>query len=497
MKILKRLLPCVVVMTIASSCDMDININPNQVAVTSADQLLPAAILKASRMESNDFGFLGGFWSGHWGKAYDVAGSALGAANSSLEQIITYTITPDFSSNAWEDSYLNLYNLNLIAQQDGFSASPVYVGIAKVLQGYHYLRLVDNYNNVPFSEALSPKLYTPKYDNGKDVYKGAIALINEGIQNLKQGGAAPTNDDIMFKGDVNNWIRLANTLKLRSLIHLSEANESAYITEQISIIQNEGTGFLVADALVNPGFTTAESAQLNPFWSTYYRNFNGAITNLSMGVRPTRFLIEQYKTFSDPRLAQIYNAVNGEYNGVVLGQTTADATQNYGFTSSLKGPLENNNLAAGLIKSGTQSLVFFSAAESYFLQAEAAYRGWINGSAANLYGSGIKASFTYLGLSVTTADSYIAQESVAYNQSLNQIITQKWLALNGITAFEAWNDYRRLGIPAAPGSASVASGVRPYRLLYPNSELNANPVQVRLQNVTNGTDRNTRVFWQP
>jgi len=498
MKILKIKIVVLLFVTTLYSCNMDINVNPNEVATTSADQLLPAALLRAATLDNTDIGFLGGFWGGQWGKAYDVAGSAAGATTSTLDQVSGYAITNKFAANIWEDSYLNLYNLSLIENQEGFNASPAYIGIAKIMKGHQYLRLVDFYNNIPFSEALDPTNHAPKYDQGEEVYKGAIAMLTAGINAIKQGGGLPGADDILFGGNMVSWIKLGNSLKLRALIRMSEVAQQDYIREQMDIIRQEGSGFLTADALMNPGFTTAASAQLNPFWSTYYRNFNGAVTNLNQGVRPTRYLLSFYEERHDPRLDQLYNMVNGHYAGVVLGQLTADPTQNYGVTSSFKGPLDGNNQPAGLFKSATQPLVFFSAAESYFLQAEAAQRGWLNtGAAADFYQQAIAASFDYLGVAKEELQPYLEQVNVRFDNSIEKIIEQKWLALNGIDGAEAWNDYRRLGFPDVPASAAVSVGVRPYRLLYPESEVNANPEEVNKQQVTSGTNYNTRVFWQP
>jgi len=482
---------------------MDINVNPNEMVTTTAGQLLPAAILKAAALDNTDMNLLGAFWSGQWGKAYDVTGSyvigsLLVSTTSTLDQVASYGITSRFANDIWEISYLNLYNLSLIEKEQGLVAGPFYVGMAKILKGYTFLRLVDFYNNIPFSEALDPSNPAPIYDDGETVYKGAIALITEGIAHIKQGGIAPAADDILFGGDMDQWARFGNTLKLRALIRMSEIEQDAYIREQLGIIQQEGSGFLLADAFVNPGFSTAASNQLNPFWNGYYRNFTGSVTTLNQGLRPTRYLLSFYAEHNDPRMKQIYNTVNGQYAGVVLGQLTADPSQNFGVTSSFKGPLDNDSQGGGLVKSATQPLLFFSAAESYFLQAEAAQRGWISdGNAEQYYLDSVRTSFAYLGVPSAIFQSYVAQPSVRFNNSLERIIEQKWLAMNGIDGAEAWNDYRRLALPDAPGSVAVSEGIRPYRLLYPESEVNANPEQVNRQQVTSGTDYHNRVFWQP
>jgi hypothetical protein len=51
----------------------------------------------------------------------------------------------------------------------------------------------------------------------------------------------------MFQGDMEQWVRFANTIKLR--IAIRESN-----TTEIAAIYAEGSGFITDDVLVNPGY---------------------------------------------------------------------------------------------------------------------------------------------------------------------------------------------------------------------------------------------------
>lgn len=78
--------------------------------------------------------------------------------------------------------------------------------------------------------------------------------------------------------------------------------------------------------------------------------------------------------------------------------------------------------------------------------------------------------------------SYNAQSAVAFNNTIGRIIQQKWLALNSISSIEAWNDYRRLGIPAIPNSLDAPSPTaRPLRFMYPESERQTNNTEATKQ----------------
>ncbi len=489
--------------TMMTACNLDINDNPNKAVTSDAEFLLPPAILKLTNYETITLNELGSFFGGYWGKANDVTIGGGGGTNSYLDMIINYSISDEFATQVWEQAYTNIYNIKLIEDAEE-NRNPAYAGMAKIMRGWYFYRLVDHYNNVPFTEASNPNNTQPKYDKGEFVYQQATQLITEGINLLKNapvGSKFPKSDDILFNGNTKSWIQLGNTLKLRALIHQSEVASSSYIQEQMQLIQQEGSGFLQINALVNPGYST-NANQINGFWNAFYRTTNNNEVNAYRGYRPTRFLIEAYKKVNDPRLAQNYTAVDGDYKGVVFGQPTNDISQNYAVTSALKGPSENSNQPAGLLKSATQSSVLFSAAESYFLQAEAAQRGWLTaGSVKQYYENAIRSSFDYLGLSAAAFQSFISQEQVQLDQApnaLTRIIEQKWLALNGIDGAEAWNDYRRLGIPAAPGSllASADGTVHALRLRYPASEVNNNKPAVSAEGNIVGTSPEFRVFWQ-
>ena len=369
------------------------------------------------------------------------------------------------------------------------------------MQGWHFLRLVDIYNNIPFDDALQgTKFPTPRYETGQAVYQKSINLITEGINEVKAAAADVTiaRADIIFNGAKPLWAKFGNTIKLRALIRQSEKNNQAYITAEIQKIVAEGSGYLEINQHVTlkPGYENT-AGKINPFWETYYRNVQGATTAAYDNLRPTSFLIDQYKQRNDPRLAKIYQAVAGDYKGVLFGNPNAALEYNRTATSALRGPLENGNAPAGLLKSALQPLVLMGAFESLFLQAEAAQRGWITGNAKLLYEQGIQSSFAYTDVPASAFSTYNAQQAVNFDQAANKIdliISQKWLSMNGTNGIEAWSDYRRLGLPAIPNSLQAPSAdARPLRLMYPESERQTNNAEASKQ----GGDQVTvdKVWW--
>ncbi len=125
--------------------------------------------------------------------------------------------------------------------------------------------------------------------------------------------------------------------------------------------------------------------------------------------------------------------------------------------------------------------------EVCFDLAEAALKGWnVGGSASSWYNKGIQASFDewqvfgtyqsdvnkYYG-AVKDYSTYIAQPTVAFNNTLQRIIEQKWIA-SWQACNEAYMDWRRTGYPEINIGWSSFRGAIPVRFAYDNTELQNN-----------------------
>jgi len=488
------------VLTVSCESFLDVNVNPNAPVSENLtlSSKLPAALNSTANQESVQLNQLGAFWGGYWGTASE--------ALASFNDIKFYDGVGIRGSRdgiqIWENTYNILLYYKLIKDQAEEEASLFYAGISKIMMGWHFIRLVDIYNNVPFDEALQgTNVPQPMYQPGQEVYRKSIDLITEGIQDIRSASVSPSNDDIFFGGNKTLWAKFGNTIKLRALLQQSEvSSQNGYISAEIQKIIQEGSGFLGVgeNAYSNPGYLNT-SGKMNPFYETYYRNAGGATVANHTSIRPTEYLIGKYQALNDPRLEWIYQPANGTFKGVRFGNPVADEAYNAENTSALKGPVENDGRPAGLLKSFNQPTVILSSFESLFLQAEAVERGWISGSAATYYGQAIAESFAYIGIDGDDAAAYTEQPGVSLGgatDKIGRIIEQKWLAMNSINSFQAWNDFRRLGLPDFPNSDSAPSaGARPLRLMYPETELQTNREEVNRQG---GDDIiRDRVWWDP
>jgi len=484
-----------------SSCEkfLDVNDNPNSPVTENLalNAKLPAALMSTVSQNTRLINPLSSLWAGYWGTTSEATNLFF---NEKTYNGVGIRGTRD-GIQIWEGSYNTLLYYQLMKVQAQQENALFYSGIAKIMQAWHFIQLVDMYNNIPFDEALQGTQYiSPRYEDGKTVYEKSVNLITEGINDIKGASAAdlPGAADIIFGGNRLMWAKFGNTLKLRAMIHQSEANNQAHIVAEIQKIVQEGSGFLGVgeNANANPGYLNT-TGKMNPYWESYYRNVGGQTTN-HISLRPTQYVINKYQSLNDPRLAAIYVALSGGvYKGVLFGNPTVDNQYSAVNTSAFKGPVENNNAPAGLFKSFNQPSVLLGSFESLFLQSEAAQRGWIAGTAKTFYDQGIAESFKYIGLTAGAANTYASQGGVNLDQATNkiqQIITQKWLSLNSISSLEAWTDFRRLGFPDFPNSLQAPSSLdRPLRLMYPESERQTNSGQTDQQ----GNDVVTagRIWW--
>jgi len=472
---------------------LDIN-SPNPNAATSATPELVitnAMTVTASGQVANvalaPTLFLSG-WMGYWAPSGSYAPS-----NTDVASYFSTTQTPNV---LWIQSYRNLEDYYYVETSAKTQQKPFYVAAAKAMKSVVFSQLVDVFNNVPYTDAFQGTLViNPKYTDAQVIYEDLSNQLDTAATLMASpASVAAENSDVMFDGDNASWIAFANTLRLRLLIRQSQMpGRDAYIKGEIAKIVANGGGFLEVDATINPGYANNDQQQ-NPLWG-YFRTLTGLPTSGGQAdyYRASAYAINTLKAYNDPRLPLIYSTnASGAYVGNVLGSQ-----------SNIPGE-GTSSIGPGLLVSASESAVIISAAESHFLQAEAIVRGYLTGDAKEQYEAGVQASFDYLGAGDATA--YLAQSNANTNWTLATtpatqialIIRQKWIAMDGVTPIEAYNDYRRLHLPSdipisispykSPATAQV-----PVRYLYPVSEYTTNTANVNAQGTIDYYT--SRVFW--
>jgi len=141
-------------------------------------------------------------------------------------------VRPENFDAVWATAYAAvLSDSERLIERAGAAGYARHVGIARVLQAYTMVTLVDYFGSVPMSEALEGDgNLNPALDNGEEIYALAIQnlniaksdlttrLTNDPAQPGRLSPLAPTPQDQYYNNDYARWLRMINTLKLK--IHL-------------------------------------------------------------------------------------------------------------------------------------------------------------------------------------------------------------------------------------------------------------------------------------
>jgi hypothetical protein len=443
----------------------------------------------------------------------------------------SYQYGPSDNTGFWNTSYDIAEDFQyVINSTQGNTIYAKYNAVARIMKSFVFQWIVDQYSDVPYSEALQGSAaVTPKYEKGKDIYpllanqlESAIAIINANPLSL----ALNSSTDPLFAGDMTKWKQFANTIKLRLIVRGTPAATFSSTTFS-------SDGFLSTDAVVNPKYEKSSGRQ-SPSWNSWVTLYTNAVGSRSY--IPSKYVFGFYdghKLSDDARGRAIYldypnTAINqlGVETANLVPKAPATTNAWYSGTTATLPAASSLGNNIGIMKGPDMGEPLMLAAESYFLQAEAAVRGILTSVTPKAaFNNGITASFSYLyklpngstksGYSATdSAAAYITNNSTSYlvnfdqattnEQKIEAIITQKYIANNFINSIEGWNDYRRTGYPksansfvdayasfASTQSASSRPDKLPTRLQYPSTEFSYNP-----DNVPSGVNVfSTLIFW--
>lgn len=427
-----------------------------------------------------------------------------------------------------------------IAMVEGFcesSGEVVPVAVANVIKVAAMSRVTDCYGPIPYSQIGFEGAVKTPYDSQEEVYNKffeELAQARELMLEHKTEKMSPLVDKV-YGGEVENWIRFANSLQLRLALRISYANPTLARQKAEEAIDPANGGVIETNAQ-------------NATWKNYQSSTNAmriAIMYNSHDSRPSAEIACYLNGYNDPRISS-YITECGSAGSPALGgvpyknedgtwQTAPDGTslqyvgirrgwQSFNVTWSIN--FSDINLP------GNTPALWLNASEVCFLRAEAvAVFGWdMGGTAESFYNEGIRLSFENWGVADAYAD-YVADdtsvpaqfydpenlnpwngtipavtikwdESLTAEQKQQKIITQKWLA-NWTLGNEAWADYRRTGYPflipvAYNGSNVVDINRGPQRMPYPSAEYTNNlaNVQQAVAEYLNGPDNlATKVWW--
>ena len=446
-----------------------------------------------------------------------------------------HTLDNNEMSRIWTSFYTQSLK-NIIDAQYRTAEDAEKVNINSVLRIYRvYLMsiITDTYGDAPFSEAglgfLEGK-FNPKYDKQEDIYNAFFLELEDAVNKID-----PTKDkvtgDLIYAGDVTKWQQLANSLRLRFAMRISNVNPTKAQTEFENALAANGGVITDAssDALIKY-MTIAFS-----FGQEAYSDYRGnSLSQLLFGNDPANnpsylcsTFFNQLRQSGDPRTFKISRCYYDGLMSATSPDNRVDITQEMiekgidfsprdpgayswepwptGYDSDICKELAVNNpsvtvtmarevepkLANNFLKSDNPGVVMTSA-EVKFLMAEATVKKWNVGSvsAEDLYKQGVRAAMDFLtdnyGFTATTDaefDAFIQGRGTfghTDNQKLEAINTQAWI-LHFTNPAECWANVRRSGYPKLKSPAEYGFGQYltggteiPVRLCYPVLESSYN-----------------------
>lgn len=426
--------------------------------------------------------------------------------------------------------------------------------ILRIYRVYMMSIITDIYGDAPYSEAgqgYLKEIYNPKYDTQEDIYNDFFTELKDAASALNAANDRITGD-VIYNGDVAKWIKLANSLRLRYAMRISDVASEKARKEFEDALTSEG-GVLTSgsdDALIKYMDISFS------FGQDSYTDYRGnALSQLLFGNDPANnpsylcstFFNQLYNT-KDPRtfmIARFY------YDGL-MSQTSPDnridltdeitgkgiamnpcqpGAFSYdpwpqGYDSDMMKEIAKTNpsvettmaretepkLANNFLR-GDNPGVVMTCAEVNLLLAEASLKKWnTGGTVEGFYSKGVRAAMDFLAdnygydrISDNDFNAYIAGNGIGHTeqQAKAAINTQAWI-LHFTNPAECWANVRRSGYPRLKSPAEYGFGQYltggkdiPVRLCYPTLESSYNKpgYDEALKRMGGKDSWNTHVWW--
>lgn len=404
--------------------------------------------------------------------------------------------------------------------------------VMRIYKVYMMSIITDIYGDAPYSEAgkgYLESIFNPVYDTQKDIYYDFFVELKDAASKLDANKDRVTGD-VIYNGNLSQWKKLANSLRLRYAMRISDVEPEKARVEFLDALQADGG--IIEDA--SDDALIRYIAISFSFGQEAYSDYRGnSMSQLFFGNDPTNNPSYLCSTFfnamydnGDPRTFRIARAYYDGLMSATSPDNRIDLTQEMldmgipfqprdpgaywwepwppGYDSPTLAAMAESNpsiassvapetepkLANNFLK-GDNPGVVMTAAEVKFLLAEATLKEWTSGKGTveALYRQGVRAAMDFLsdnyGCEVVTEqefEDYISANGIGYtfDQKKEAINTQAWLH-HFTNPSEAWanqrrSDYPRLKSPAEYGfSQFLTDGTEiPVRLCYPVLESSYN-----------------------
>lgn len=468
-----------------------------------------------------------------------------------------HMLSDDEMDRVWTTFYTNsIKNLTDAQYRTAQDQGKTNIHAALTIYRVYLMSIItDIYGDVPCKEAGMGFLqgtFNPRYDTQEEIYHSFFQDLTAAVEALDPAKDAITGD-VIYGGNILKWKKLANSLRLRFAMRISNVDPQKAQQEFEAACQADGGIFDSAedDALIkymNIAFSFGQDA---------YGDFRGnALSKLLFGNDPANnpsylcaTLFNQLYNTGDPRTFMLSRCYYDGLMSATSPDNRVDLTQEMvdkgiafqpclpgafswepwptGYDSDILKELAETNpnvtisvaretepkLANNFLR-GDNPGVVMTFAETRFLLAEAALKNWnVDGQTAEaLYEEGVRAAVDFLvtrykcdPVSEEEMNAYLSANGMGHTkeQKMASIHTQAWI-LHFTNPAECWANQRRSGYPklkspAEYGFEQFMTGGKeiPVRLCYPvlESSYNKTGYEEALERMGGKDSWNTPVWW--
>jgi len=487
------------------------------------------------------------------------AGFMMGVNDFGGSNNYNYQLRPDHCAQTYDDFYLYV-----------FKYTSQYIPQCKALERFELAAMMQIANVaaiLPVVTSYGPAQYscvlegsdTYYYDSEETIYKRLFQDLKEAVEWLKDFRDSSPSQDLLddFKradkvcdGDIDKWIKFANTLRLRIAMQLvkvyPDSQKEAEDAVRDGVLTNSDSDVVLKSGLM--------LFRIEDLWNDTRANAN---------------IISILQGYSDPRLERWFATNNADIYSTddELSPVVEKATKYLGVRQGV--PMTRTEYQGysktsrvGIPEQGPRPVL--RVAEAYFLRAEGMLRNWNmgDGTPESLYNEGIHSAWasvlgdesgwagtyeSYINGFINTEEGgdfdwelfeggfgsapYINYRNQEYNyyieengkqvginrisvrwhdedspeKKLQRIITQKWISFFPTLSSVAWTEYRRTGYPKLipiPSDLNYSNGaidteLQIRRLSFTQSEYRGNTEEVnKALGLLKGPDNGgTRLWW--
>ncbi|HTX87451.1 MAG TPA: SusD/RagB family nutrient-binding outer membrane lipoprotein [Bacteroidales bacterium] len=453
----------ILVALVVGSCkkwiNTDINTSPDSPIDVPMSSLLPAveANLAYNTIGGNDYTRVTTQWIQQF---MGIARQSQGESN--------YIWHDGDVDNVWNTTYaFSMTDLKTLISKS--TDDPTYRGIADVLLADALGHTTDIWGDIPYSQAFQGvNNLSPSFDTQDTVYNYIYKLLDEAIAKLASTTTV-VRGDLIYNGDPALWLKAANAMKARYLLHLSKQDPGSYAKALAAL-----SGCLASNAdNMQLVFLNQQGSQ-NPLYQFMNQRGDIAMHQVFMDTLKGRG--------PDPRM----------YVYASPGADTSDLYQGAGWGSTG----ENASPPGPAVASPAAPVYFITYAECLFIKTECEFatgvaESQVKADLVAAVGASMDQFGVYDATYMTFYDAAIQQPYVTGPVLFHEIMMQKWIAL--YNQGEAYVDWRRtenaIGLSPNPNPATGSKPGIPRRFPYSLGEKSYN------SNTPTDVDIWQRVWW--